>query len=132
MSTVKWSESKIIRETQRAEYAEGRVRALLLELDTKDAALDAERADTAIHIETIASQKRAYAELACFVDGVKIQLTQLQALARALIYSDNAPEHDRAWFALRATLDATTPAPIDAAETHDRMFNHTDRHPEAL
>lgn len=34
----------------------------------------------------------------------------LRALARALIYSDNAPEHVRAWFALRATLDATTPA----------------------
>lgn len=45
MSTVKWLESKIIRETQRAEYAEGRVRALLLELDKKDAALRRAKAE---------------------------------------------------------------------------------------
>jgi uncharacterized coiled-coil DUF342 family protein len=44
------------------------------------------------------------------ISELQTQLTQLQALVRALIYSDNAPEHDRAWFALRATLDATTPA----------------------
>ena len=39
MSTVKWLESQLISETQRAKYAEGRVRALLMELDKKDAAL---------------------------------------------------------------------------------------------
>ena len=45
MRTVKWQESQILRETQRAEYAEGRVRALLLELDKKDAALRRAKAE---------------------------------------------------------------------------------------
>jgi len=45
MSTVKWLESKIISETQRAKYAEGRVHALLLELDKKDAALRRAKAE---------------------------------------------------------------------------------------
>ena len=74
------------------------------------------------------------------------ELAQLQALVRALpvvridlsgAYRDTLlarPEDDavKELLRYRVTLDATTPATMDAAETHDRMFNHADRHPEAL
>ena len=70
---------------------------------------------------------------------LQTELTQLQALVRAAVERWRAQTNVKegisfrmAMKALEATLDATTPASMDAAETHDRMFNHADRHPEAL
>ena len=62
MGTVKWLESKIISETQRAEYAEGRVRALLLELDKKDAALRRAKAEGMLAVAQLVEDD-------CYIEG---------------------------------------------------------------
>ena len=89
------------------------------------------------------AEKRA-ADAQAAVEALQAQLVQEQALntVRRDAWWQSVKELEAALDAerekvkgllrYRVSLDATTPATMDAAETHDRMFNHADRHPEAL
>ena len=98
MSEAGWAERKVARiqsETQRAEYAEGRVRALLLELDKKDAALRRAKAEgriksmwEAVHIANTYNCDHNHGKKATeAVDNVLLKLydriAELEADARA-------------------------------------------------